>query len=313
MTCWPDVRPAFFSLILVAAALPLHAEDAFFAKRVAPILQDKCVQCHGEKKQKGKLRLDSYAWLMKGGENGPVITPGDAKDSELYSRVTLPAEDEDFMPADNKPPLTPDEIKVIAAWIAAGASDKTAATAVKDAPAAAAPKAPAPILAPDWHPRAAQIALLEKSLGLRLAPRSALATDGLVLRTASAPTRCDDAALARLAPVADLIVEAELARTKVTDAGLKALAACANLRSLDLTRTAVTSAGLAALAPLKKLENVNLTYTKVDADSVAKLQARPGMKEVWIFGTPAAPPEVIPPPPPEPAAVAVPAAMPPAK
>ena len=155
------------------------------------------------------------------------------------------------MPADNKPPLTADEIKVIELWIASGASETTPLAAIQGAPELAAPKAPAPPLVADWHPRAAQIAQLEKNAGIRLVPRSALATDGLILGTASAPKRCDDAALARLAPVADLIVEAELARTNVTDAGLPALATFANLRRIDLTRTAVTSASLAAGSPAR--------------------------------------------------------------
>ncbi|MCX6951091.1 MAG: hypothetical protein NTV51_02740 [Verrucomicrobia bacterium] len=285
MTSWPDPRALRPVLVLLAAVSLARAEDTFYAKRVAPILEEKCVLCHGEKKQKGKLRLDSFEWLMKGGENGAVVTPGDAKDSELHVRVTLQPEDEDFMPADNKPPLTPDEVKVLAAWIAAGASKSAPLSSIKGAPAAAAPQAPATQLAPDWRPRAAQIAELEKTLGLRLTPRSTLATDGLVLRTASAPTRCDDAALARLKPVADLIVEAELARTKITDAGLASLAACANLRTLDLTRTAVTSAGLAKLTGLKQLESINLTSTAVDDTGVAQLQRIPTLKKTWLFDT----------------------------
>src|SRR5204863_5742219 len=112
-----------------------------------------------------------------------------------------------------------------------------------------------------------------------------VATDGLVLRTASAPQRCDDAALEKIAPVAALIVEAELARTKVTDAGVKALAACENLRAIDLTRTAVTSDGLAALAGLKKLETINLTSTGVDDAGVARVKAMPSVKQLWLFGT----------------------------
>jgi len=58
---------------------------------------------------------------------------------------------------------------------------------------------------------------LEASLGIRLVPRSQNPTDGLILRTAGAPERCNDATLAQLAPVASLIVDAELARTMVTD------------------------------------------------------------------------------------------------
>jgi hypothetical protein len=106
-----------------------------------------------------------------------------------------------------------------------------------------------------------------------------------VLRTASAPTHCDDAVLAKLAPIAELIVDAELARTKVTDAGLKSIAAFRNLRSLDLTRTAVTSEGLTALTELKLLEAINLTGTAIDDSGVAKLKTLPALKRLWLFGT----------------------------
>ena len=286
MISWRDrVRALGLVVGALAFSSAIRAEDTFFTQRVAPVLEKNCVVCHGEKKQKGGLRLDSYAWLMKGGKTGPVITAGAPKDSELYDRVTLPPEDEDFMPADNKPALKPDEVKILELWIAGGASDQTPVSAVSGAPALAVPVQPVAPLTPDWQPRAAQIAQLEKTLGLRLAPRSRLATDGLVLRTASAPMRCDDAALAQLTPVADLIVEAELARTKVTDAGLAAIAGFANLRTLDLTRTAVTSAGLGRLVPLKKLETLNLTSTAVDDDGVAQLKGLPALKQTWLFGT----------------------------
>ena len=285
MISWPNFRRAVPALAVLAAVVAARAEDTFYAQRVAPILEQKCVACHGEKKQKGKLRLDSFAHLMRGGEGGGVVQSGDAKDSELFIRVTLHPADEDFMPADSKPPLTPDEVKVLELWIAAGASATAPLSSIKGAPALAAPKAPTEALAPDWRPRAAQIAQLEKALGLRLVARSHLPTDGLVLRTAGAPGRCDDTALAHLAPVADLIVEAELARTKVTDGGLVSLATFANLRALDLTRTAVTSAGLGQLVALTKLEALNLTSTGVDDAGVARLQALPALRKTWVVDT----------------------------
>lgn len=274
---------------LVLAALTVSgaalAEETFYAQRVAPILEQKCVVCHGEKKQKGRLRLDTFAQLQRGGESGSAVKPGAPKESELYQRVTLPADDEAFMPADSKPPLTPDEVKVLELWIAAGASETALLSSIKNAPALAAPKAPVAALAPDWRPRAAQIAQFEKSTGLRLVPRSAVPTDGLVLRTASSPGRCDDAALAKLAPLADLIVEAELARTKITDAGLATVATLTSLRALDLTRTAVSSVGVAKLAALKKLEAINLTSTAVDDAGVAPLRTLTSLKKAWTFDT----------------------------
>lgn len=82
---------------------------------------------------------------------------------------------------------------------------------------ALAPNPPASPLAPDWSQRAQESSALESALPGRLAPRSAQPHDGLVLRTVSARARCEDRTLARLAPVAEFIVDAELARTNVTD------------------------------------------------------------------------------------------------
>lgn len=272
-------------LVLFGCAALTRAEPTFYQARIAPIFDQHCVTCHGEKKHKAGLRLDSFERALQGGEGGVVIQPGDPKGSELLRRITLPATDDEVMPSDGKPLLPATDIKTIEFWIARGASGEKRVADYPDAPKAPPPKPVAGPLAPDWRPRAGEIAAIERTLGLRLVPRSQSATDGLILRTASAPARCDDAALAKLAPLAELIVDAELARTKVTDAGLKSLAAFPNLRSLDLTRTAVTSDGLAALAGLQRLEAINLTETAVDDRGVARLRSLPALKRLWLFGT----------------------------
>ncbi len=275
-----------------ALAVSVHAaEPAFFQARVAPIFERHCSGCHGETKQKAGLRLDSYAAALLGGESGAAIKAGDVKGSDAFRRITLPHDDEEFMPSDGKPALSKDEIKIIELWIAAGASATQTLADFPGAPVGARPRAATIALAPDWRPRAAEVAKLERALGLRLVARSHVPTDGLVVRTASAPARCTDETLAQLAPVADLIVEAELARTKITNVGLTAIAGWPNLRFIDLSRTPVTSDGTSALQPLAKLEIVNLTATKVDAAGVAQLKALPAVRQVWAFGTPAMPEE----------------------
>ncbi len=282
-----------FSSLAVAAALAAAkegsaAETSFYAERVAPILDQHCVACHGPEKVKGKLRVDTFAHLLKGGSDGVVVKAGDAKGSELFRRITLPKDDEEVMPADGKPLLSANEIKVLELWIAGGASETAPSSAFPGAPALK-KKAEVIALTGDWRPQAAEIAALEKATGVRLVARSQLATDGLLLRTASAPSRCDDVVLAKLAPLKDFIVEAELARTPVTDAGLKELGTWTNLREVDLTRTKITSAGLTALVSLKNLEVVNLTNTAVDSEGVAALKKAPALKQVWLFGTKAQP------------------------
>ncbi len=52
------------------------AREQFFEQNVRPLLAENCYSCHGDKKQKGGLRLDSLEAILKGGESGPAVVPG---------------------------------------------------------------------------------------------------------------------------------------------------------------------------------------------------------------------------------------------
>lgn len=257
----------------------------FFDARVAPIFENKCTSCHNAQKRKGKLQLDSFENVMRGGKDGLVVKPGDLKHSELFRRINLSPDEKDFMPTDGKPPLTASEIKVIELWIASGASSSLPANEMHGAPPLLASELPVVPLTRDYRPQLPLITSLEHELGVRLVPRSRNPQDGLILRTVSAPERCDDAAIARLKVIGALIVDAELARTKITDTGLKTLATFSNLRAVDLGHTAVTSAGVPILARLSRLESLNLTATAVDDPGVAALRRKQTLKRLYLFET----------------------------
>lgn len=274
-----------------AAVVP--PERSFFAERIMPAMDRTCVSCHNPDKTKGGLLLDTYGAMLTGGDSGPSIVPGKPAESELYRRITLPHDDEEFMPSGGKKPLSAEETRWIEQWIAAGAPERgtpsslaallpaapdAAGTAV-EAPAVAPPKPTAPqAAAPDFRPQEAIIAQLETRLGVRLVPVSLRPTDGLILRTASAPARCDDQVIEALAPVAAFIVDAELARTAVGDTGVAVLARWPNLRRLDLTQTAVTAGGVAALRRAPALEVLNLTETSLTPAEVETLRERAGLR-----------------------------------
>ena len=257
----------------------------FFDARVAPIFENKCLNCHNAQKRKGKLQLDSFETVMRGGKDGVVVKPGDPKHSEMFRRINLSPDEKDFMPTDGKPPLTASEIKVIELWIASGASSSLPAIEVRGAPPLPVSELPVVPLTKDYRPQLPLITSLEQELGVHLVPRSRNPEDGLILRTVSAPERCDDVAVARLKVIGALIVDAELARTKVTDAGLKTLATFFNLRAVDLAHTAVTSAGVPILARLSRLESLNLTATAVDDAGVAALRRKQTLKRLYLFET----------------------------
>ena len=62
------------------------APTSFYATRVQPIFDGKCVTCHSANKFKGKLRLDTYDHVMRGGKDGPIIQAGAPAKSELLAR-----------------------------------------------------------------------------------------------------------------------------------------------------------------------------------------------------------------------------------
>src|SRR5689334_18962173 len=70
-----------------ADARPLPAQAEFFEKSVRPVLATHCLECHGARKQKGGLRLDSRAAVLAGGDSGPAIVPGKPEKSLLITAV----------------------------------------------------------------------------------------------------------------------------------------------------------------------------------------------------------------------------------
>ena len=76
--------------LLPAVAAPTNssASAEFFEKRIRPVLVAECYECHAGAKQKGGLRLDYRDALLKGGEHGPAIIPGDPGKSLLLRALT---------------------------------------------------------------------------------------------------------------------------------------------------------------------------------------------------------------------------------
>jgi mono/diheme cytochrome c family protein len=100
-------------------------KDVAYDKDIKPVFDKSCVSCHGPEKSKGKLRLDTLPAVLKGGEDGKVVEPGDSAKSVLVHNIAHLGDEDDYMPPPkNKagiPPLTPEQIGLIRAWIDQGA------------------------------------------------------------------------------------------------------------------------------------------------------------------------------------------------
>ncbi len=111
------VRTSAFVFLLTAASA---ADLTHFEKRIRPLLEENCIDCHGPKKQKGGLRLDSRAGWQTGGDSGPALVPGKLTQSRLWRAISYT--DRDLkMPPDGK--LGAREMNDLKQWIESGAPD----------------------------------------------------------------------------------------------------------------------------------------------------------------------------------------------
>ncbi len=266
-------------IVMAAFSLRVLAADKVdFVKDIKPILDQNCIKCHGEEKQKGKLRLDGKDAAVKGGKTGPAFVAGNADKSEIVRRITLPKGDDDFMPSEGEP-LSKAQIDAIREWINQGAvwpdiaAPKTAAKAADKGPQ----------LPADFKPSAAETKaiakLTEAGIDVRpIAVNSPWREANLRLQG----TNATDATVALLKDVTSL-VELNLGTTKVTDAGLANLKGLVNLQRLHLELTDISDAGLAHLKPLKNLVYLNLYGTKVSDAGLENLKDMKYLRNLYTW------------------------------
>ncbi len=91
-----------------------------FSRQIAPLLLENCNGCHlGGRRASGNLSFATYNALRRGGDSGEVITQGDAAQSLLIRKVK--GEEGQRMPAGGRPPLSDDDIELLATWVQQGA------------------------------------------------------------------------------------------------------------------------------------------------------------------------------------------------
>ena len=111
---------AFAGRLAGADPVPTSAQLEFFEKEVRPVLAENCFECHGPKKQKSGLRLDARAFILKGGEVGPVVVPGHPEQSRLILAVNhAKRKDVEAMPSEDKK-LAPKDIAALTEWVRQG-------------------------------------------------------------------------------------------------------------------------------------------------------------------------------------------------
>jgi mono/diheme cytochrome c family protein len=262
----------------LAFAGPASAEIDF-NKDIKPILEQRCVKCHGPDKPKGGLRLDTREGWIKGTKSGKIVEPGKADKSDVMGNLTAEKDDPTRMPNEGDP-LTKEQIAKIRDWINEGLKwpEGLVLKAAGDTgkPVTAPEDAGLPI-------SAAEKAAVEKvqKAGV-FAMRLAQNTNLLRVDFSQHKEAAKDEVLALLKDMPNL-TELGLGNTAVTDASLAHLKACTNLSRLQLQNTKITDAGLENLKGMQKLVSLNLYGTAVTDKGLEHLKGLKKLRSLYLW------------------------------
>lgn len=262
-----------------------------FLDVVQPMVRVKCQSCHNPDKIKGGLLLGNYDEMLSGGESGPSIVPGDPEKSELYRRITLPEDHEEFMPAEGKAGFGEDELALIRWWIEQGAPATTLLANME--------------VENDIASRLGRVLRLGEPVAGRLPATEAAPADTVALRQA----REQGFVIERIEPGSNFLevrlpftgetpqkmdvllpLKAQIAWINFSDGGIQdeTLATIGQLTALtrlNLSGNPVSDKGLAYLSELQELKSLNLYGTSVSDQSLNTLKSLQKLSSVYLWQT----------------------------
>jgi uncharacterized membrane protein len=269
-------------------------EAIVYADVIKPLLQSKCYGCHGENKQKGKLRLDEQSFIMKGGKNGVVVDMAKPDESELLKRILLSAENENHMPPKEKPQLSQHELDMIYWWVSNGAdfnkkvkelpqTDKVKPALLALQSGAVKQEVKVEVLPAQPVEKADEAAIQKlKSLGVMVVP---VAQNSNYLSANFITAEFTDKDLQLLEPLRKQLLWLKLGNTKISDSGMNVVSRLTSLTKLYLEHTNITDRGIAPLKTLLQLQYLNLTGTKTTGSSLLLLKNLARLQQIYLYKT----------------------------
>ncbi|MEQ9285254.1 MAG: DUF2231 domain-containing protein [Cyclobacteriaceae bacterium] len=256
------------------------------------IFETKCNVCHNKDKAKGDLLLISQEDIKRGGENGEIIVAGDPSASELFRRITLDPNHEEFMPTEGRTPLTKEETALIEWWIQQGApfdqklTDLTLSERIKgylkEIGIGAEKSFLASLNLPPVNPE------IYNSIVATGFSVKTIANNTTLLEASFSPYNLEGVnqeKLNALSKAKENITWLNLSGTNVQDEGLAYIGQLTNLTKLKLNQTQITNEGIKHLQSLKNLEYLNLYGTKITDQSVESILQLTGLKKLYIWQT----------------------------
>ena len=269
---------------------PVSFQEALvFRDLIKPVLADKCMGCHNEKKEKGNLILTDSAFIMRGGKSGTLFDTANRDLSLLLKRVHLPLEEKKHMPPQGKPQLTEEELSLLYHWIKLG---PVFTKKIIDLPANDSLRQLATVILMGESDQGEQFdfeAADEKTIqqlnnNYRLITPIAKESPALAISFFNR-SEYNQRSLQDLLPLKVQIISLDLNKMPVKDEELKTIIQFKNLRKLNLNFSDVTGSAIAQLSQLPHLRSLSLAGTKADLSALKKIAALKEMSSLVIWNT----------------------------
>ncbi|HEY0677481.1 MAG TPA: DUF2231 domain-containing protein [Chitinophagaceae bacterium] len=262
-------------------------EAGVYKHMVRPILEQKCISCHNNKKAKGELVMETEELLLKGGKNGKLWDTTAADFGLLLQRIHLPLEQKKHMPPKNKPQLTEEEKEILALWIRKGGDFnlKVADLSPSDTLYQIALKnfATTEIVTYDF-PEADPSVVSKLNSVNRVVSPEAMGSPALSVSFFNSNLFNSDQ-LKDLGQIKKQVVSLNLAQMPLQEGDIKLISEFENLRQLNLSFTGISGNSLTELKKLKHLQALSLSGTKVTASQLEELRAMTNLRTVYIWNT----------------------------
>lgn len=275
--------------------LVTKGEMIVYTHLIQPVLEQNCMSCHNPDDRKGEFNMETYQSLLKGGDMGYAIAPGDRDDSELYYRITLPHDHDEFMPAEDRPPLSEAEVALLGWWIDQGASSDTMLSDYPELPPfleSYVAEALNSMLSGEEREKREQerrelyalLSRIQEATGVLIIPTEPGSLE-FNLETYAIQKRFDHTILKQLQPYASSFIRADLSGTQLTDEAIPTLSKFKNLLSLNLSKTRIEGRNIGQLAALPNLRSLNLYGTPIRSDYLNSLTELKQLKRLYLFQT----------------------------
>lgn len=276
-------------------ALPADKRDAempedplIYQDVVTRILDESCVKCHNSNKRKGELLMTNISQLIKGGETGPAIIPGNYEESELIQRLRLPDSNEEHMPPEGEKNLTESEIQIIERWILLNASDTLRLSHLdnNEPLLALVETMQQPDLAQKWItlPIIADSTIAAFSSDYVTIKRMANSVNALVVNMYKPPEYSSDL-ITDLKPITANIVQFDISGLPIGKRELGLIASCENLEWLEIDSTPITDVETDTLKVLSKLRTLKIYDTAIADKTLSTLKNMESLEQVYLWKT----------------------------